>query len=368
MMGIFSKKPKGASDEIRVGSKARTLSTNQRLHLYGQLHLYLKNNHKLDVALTEMYNIYSEDGKKPRNRIALMMKEILTGMASGFSFSDSFAPYIPEGEFFLISAGEKSSYLKEAMMQATRLIKGKQRIAASMRKAFVYNIFLSLMMVGVLVVAAYYLIPQSMIMIKPEQLTGFAYAVYAMSQFVVHSGIYALVFVIGLVYLIRWSQPNYIGRHRVTLDHFWPFSLYRTVNGATFLISLSSLMQANVQTSDALKELAEHASPYIRQRILAARSGLHHGQGLGESLHGSGYQFPDPEAIRHLRILGSKSGVEIAIAQFADDWLEEAITKTDTIADIAKNIGMVLVFMVAGVVVTGTAMIQRASQSAMGIM
>lgn len=359
---------KDKGDELHVGSKARSLSTAQRLHLYSQLHLYLKNNHKLDVALTEMYNIYSEDGKKPRNKIALMMKEILTGMAGGFSFSDSIAPYIPEGEFFLISAGEKSSYLKEAMMQATRLIKGKQRIGASMRKAFVYNIFLGLMMVGVLVVAAFYLIPQSMIMIKPEQLTGFAYAVYAMSEFVVHFGIYTLVLILGFVYLVRWAQPNYIGRHRVMLDHVWPFSLYRTVSGATFLISLSSLMQANVQTGDALKELSEHASPYIKQRILAARSGLHHGQGLGESLHMSGYQFPDPEAIRHLRILGSKSGVEIAISHFADDWLEETISKTDAIADIAKNVGMVLVFLVAGVVVTGTAMIQRASQSAMGIM
>jgi type II secretory pathway component PulF len=260
-MRIFSRKPKADDHNMRVGSRARVLSTNQRLHLYSQLHLYLKNNHKLDVALTEMYNIYSEDGKKPRNKIALMMKELLTGMASGFSFSGSIAPYIPEGEFFLISAGEKSSYLKEAMMQAKRLIKGKQRIAASMRKAFVYNIFLSLMMVGVLVEAAFYLIPQSMIMIKPEQLTGFAYAVYAMSQFVVHYGIDSLVLVVGIVYLIRWAQPNYTGRHRVTLDRFWPFSLYRTVNGVTFLISLSSLMQANVQTGDALKELAEHASP-----------------------------------------------------------------------------------------------------------
>jgi len=367
-MGPFKNKEAHQQSALHVGSKTRVLSTNQRLHLYSQLHLYLKNNHKLDVALTEMYNIYSEDGKKPRNKIALMMKELLTSMAGGFSFSDSIAPYIPEGEFFLISAGEKSSYLKEAMMQATRLIKSKQRIAASMRKAFVYNIFLSLLMMAVLVVAAYYLIPQSMIMIKPEQLTGLAYAVYAMSQFVVNYGIYALVLILAFVWLVRWAQPNYIGRHRVMLDNIWPFSLYRTVNGATFLISLSSLMQANVQTGDALKELSEHASPYIRQRILAARSGLHHGQGLGESLHMSGYQFPDPQAIRHLRILGSKSGVEVAISHFSDDWLEETITKTDTMADIAKNVGMVLVFLVAGVVVTGTAMIQRASQSAMGIM
>ena len=99
----------------------------------------------------------------------------------------------------------------------------------------------------------------------------------------------------------------------------------------------------------------------------AARSGLHHGQGLGESLNMTGYDFPDPQAIRHLRILGSKSGVEGAIANFADDWLEEAILKTDTMADVAKNVGMVLVFLVAGVVVAGTAMIQQASQTAMGI-
>lgn len=355
-------------DDLQVGSKTRTLSTTQRLHLYSQLNLYLKNNHPIEVALTEMYNIYSDDGKRPRNKIALMMKELLSGMAAGYSFSRSIAPYIPEGEFFLISAGDKSSYLQEALMQSTRLIKGKQRIAASMRKAFVYNIFLSFMMVGVLIVSAFYLIPQSMLMIKPEQLTGFAYAVYAMADFVVNYGIYTLALVIAFIYLLRWSQPNYIGRHRVFLDNFWPFSLYRTVNGATFLISLSSLMQANVPVDNALKELAEHASPYIKQRILAARSGLHHGQGLGMALYMSGYMFPDPQAIRHLRILGSKSGVEIAISNFADDWLEETITRTDSFADIAKNVGMVMVFLVAGVVLLGTAMIQRASQNAMGIM
>ena len=353
---------------LRVGSRARALTAKQRVHLYSELFLHLKNSTKLDVALTDMYEIYSDDGRKPRNKIALILKEILSGMAAGFSFAESLGPYLPEGEFFLISAGEKSSYLKESMTQAIRLIKGKQRLGAAMKKAFVYNTFLSLMMAAVLVVAAYYLIPQSMIMIKPEQLTGFAYATYAMSQFVVNYGIYALVVILAVIYLVRWAQPNYIGRHRVFLDNFWPFSLYRTVNGATFLVSLSSLMQANVQTGDALKELAEHASPYIKQRILAARSGLHQGEGLGSSLHLSGYKFPDPQAIRHLRILGSKSGVETAISQFADDWLEETISKTDTAADIAKNVGMILIFLLAGTVIGGTAMIQQASQSAMGIL
>jgi hypothetical protein len=37
-------------------------------------------------------------------------------------------------------------------------------------------------------------------------------------------------------------------------------------------------------------------------------------------------------------------------------------------ADIAKNVGMVLVFLVAGLVVIGTAMIQQASQTAMGVL
>ncbi|ANN80806.1 type II secretion system F family protein [Bordetella flabilis] len=354
--------------ELAVGSRAGTLSNNQRIRLYNQLYIHLKNGNKLDVALTDMYEIYSDDGKKPRDKVALMMRDILAGMDNGISFANSMAPYIPEGEYFLISAGEKSSYLKEAMVQASRFIKAKQRIGASMRKAFVYNIFLSIMMVAVLIVSAYYLIPQSMVMIKPAQLTGFAYGLYAMSQFVVNYGIYTVVLIIGFIFLVRWSQPNYTGRHRILLDHVWPFSLYRTVNGATFLISLSSLMQANVQTGDALKELAEHASPYIRQRILAARSGLHHGEGLGDALHVSGYKFPDPEAIRHLRILGAKSGVETAIAQFADDWLEETIKNVENMAEVVRNVGMIMLFSVAGVVVSGTALIQRASQSAMGIM
>lgn len=367
---MWRRKREGAQhgNSLRVGSKSNVLSANQRVRFYSQLHLYLKNSHMLDTALTEMYGIYTDDGKKPRNKNALMVKEVLNSMASGLNFSKAIAPYVPEGEFFLLAAGEKSSYLKESMLQAVRLIRGKARIAASMRKAFSYNVFLSILMVAVLAVSAYFLIPMSMKAVKPEQLTGFAYAIYAMSQFVVNEGIYVLAVAIGMVILVRWAQPNYIGRYRVRLDRMWPFSLYRQVNGATFLISLSSLMQANVQANDALKELAEHAGPYIKQRILAARSGLHHGTGLGESLHMSGYQFPDREAIQHLRILKSQAGVETAIAEFADDWLEEAIKKTEAMADVAKNVGMVLIFVVAGVVVIGTAMIQRAAQSAMGIL
>lgn len=353
---------------VQVGSRVSSISTGQRLRLYNQLYIYLKNNHKLDVALSEMYYIYSEDGKKPRNKVALMMKEMLSSMAGGYSFSNSIAAFVPEGEFFLISAGEKSSFLKEAMQQAIRFIKAKERISGAMKKAFVYNTFLAIMMIGILVVAAVYLIPKSMIMIKPEQLTGVAYALYAMSRFVVNYGIFALGAAIAFMLLLRWAQPNYIGRRRLMLDNVWPFSLYRTVNGAIFLISLSSLMKANVQTGDALKELSEHASPYLKQRILAARSGLHHGSGLGESLHESGYKFPDPEAIRHLRILGSKSGVEVAISEFADDWLEETIKKVEDTAEVVRNVGMILLFIVAAVVVGGTALIQRASQSALGIM
>lgn len=369
MFGRFKKDERhSAGGGIRVGSKKGTLSTKQRLNLYSQLALYLRNNHKLDVALTEMYNIHSNDGQRARNKIALMVKEVLSNMAAGYSFSDSLAPYIPEGEFFLISAGEKSSFLERSMQQAIRLIQSQQRIAESVRKALVYNVSLGLMLAGVLVIAAYYLIPQSMVMVTPEQLTGFARAVYLMSEFVVNYGIYVLILIILLILLIRWAQPNYVGRRRIFLDNFWPFSLYRAVNGATFLISLSSLMQANVSASDALEELASNSSPYLYQRIMAARSGLHHGEGLGDSLHLSGYNFPDPDAIRHLRILGSRSGVEAAIEGFADDWLEETIKKTDATAEVVKTVGMVMVFAVAGVVIMGVGMIQFASQSAMGVM
>lgn len=368
MLSFFKRDKNRHGSKVAVGAKRGTLTVKQRLNLYNQLALYLRNNHKLDVALSEMYKIHSEDGKRRRNKVALMLQDIAQNMAAGYSFSDSLAPYIPEGEFFLISAGEKSSFLERSMQQSIRLIQSQERIAESVKKALVYNVFLGLMLVGVLVVAAYYLIPQSMVMISPEQLTGFARIVYLMSEFVVNQGIYVLIFIILLILLVKWAQPNYIGKRRILLDNFWPFSLYRAVNGATFLISLSSLMQANVSASDALEELASNANPYLRQRIMAARSGLHHGEGLGESLHISGYNFPDKEAIRHLRILGSKSGVEVAIERFADDWLEETIKKTDATADIVKTVGMVMVFGVAGIVILGVAMIQYASQSAMGVM
>lgn len=353
---------------VRIGKRQSYLSDKARIRFYSALNIYLKNGEKLDTALEEMYKVYSHDGKKTKGKLQLLIRDVLTKISNGNSFSYSMAEYLNEHEYFLLTAGEKSASLGDSLMQSIKLINGKKRMRAAVAGATVYNCFLFVLIVGLLVLTSLFLIPTITVNIDPNQFTGLAKLVYVVSDIVTSFGLLFLVLFFALFVGIRVSLPRYIGRTRVRLDRMYPYSLYRTVNGTTFLISISALLQAGVQLGAALEELEVFANPYMKQRIGAVKYGTAMGNSLGESLHISGYEFPDREAIQHLRLLGGRQGLDKAIASFADDWLEETIRKIESTGQVVGGLGVLLALLMGLVIILGTTQMQQVSQQAMGIL
>ncbi|MGS1117396.1 type II secretion system F family protein [Castellaniella sp. UC4442_H9] len=353
-----------ADEEI---SKKSVLPDRMRMQLYGQLEVFLKSAAQLDQALDEMYKVYSENGKRPRDRRALVVREILAYMGEGFSFAIGISRFIPESEYFLLMAGERSGALPGAMRQCVRLIKAGRRISSARREAYAYNAFLLIIVVACLLTTAYLLVPLAMLWMKGAQLTGLGRLLYLLSEAVVYAGLPLLAISAAALWGFKWSKGHYIGPGRVWFDRHWPYATHRMMQGTTFLISLSALTSANVSTGDALDLLAEHASAYMRQRLVATRRAYDDGSGLGEALQATGYEFPDRDAIVHLRILGSRAGVETAITEFADDWLATSLERIEASAKISRIMGIVAVALLAIFIILGSNDMQQQARSALGV-
>lgn len=352
------------------GDSARTksvLAEPMRVQLYGQLEVFLKSAAQLDRALDEMYKVYSENGKQPRNRRALVVREILAYMSEGLSFAVGISRFVTEAEFFLLAAGEKSGDLPGAFRQCVRLIKAGRRVHAATREAYAYNGFLTVVLVAFLLFTSHLLVPQAMQLLNGKALVGLGNMIYVVSETITYAGPWALVIAMAGFLLYRRSKATYTGKRRIWLDRHWPYATYRMLQGTTFLISLSSLTSAKVSTGDALIELAEHASPYVAQRLLAARRTFNEGIGLGDALDATGYEFPDRDAITHLRILGSRAGVETAISQFADDWLTTSLERIEISAKVSRTVGLVFIILMVMVVLLGLYDIQNQARLALGV-
>lgn len=137
------------------------------------------------------------------------------------------------------------------------------------------------------------------------------------------------------------------------MDNVAPYSLYRVLHGATFLMNLSVMLKAQIQLVDILGELKSRASPWLKDRIDAVQYNIELGSSLGKSLQLSGYEFPDRQAVIFLEMLSDASGSEDSVYQYAEDWLDDAVDKVDRIGSLFLGVGLVFIGVVIVLILNG---------------
>ena len=124
-------------------------------------------------------------------------------------------------------------------------------------------------------------------------------------------------------------------------------SLYRIFTGVCWLLALAALVKAGTPVSSALRSLRGDASPYLKERIDKSLVYISNGDNLGQALHKTNLEFPDPEVIGDLRIYSELDGFEEALDQMANEWLEDSIKG---IADKASILNMIAILSVGGII------------------
>lgn len=236
--------------------------------------------------------------------------------------------WLPETQIMLLQAGEQSGY--ENFAQAIEDVIALQGATGEMITAIVGG----LVEPTLLVLANYALVLWltanfthqvfDLLSVKPEQFTGQAYQFYLVGQFAQSFWAWLIpLILIGLMVWLFLSLPRATGRWRVPLDRYVPpWSVYRAITGAGWMISFSKLAQARYSYEDILRRTAALSQPWLRTRILAIDRGVRAGLPLGEAMRRAGYGFPSIDLIDDVATFNNRPGFEETLDVLAKEWVK----------------------------------------------
>jgi type II secretory pathway component PulF len=343
------------SNDCRRWIYQTTFSHHDRIDFYRKLS-YLLEQGQLKDSFSDLIDLYSDNGKKPSHPMVFILSDCLQAIHSGYSLSKSLASWIPKDEVSTIASGEATGHLKVAFERTIQLVSAKMRIHEATVEVSIYPLVMLASCALMLNIIANKLVPMMSKIIPLDLWTSKLMVLYYIAYIVTHGGLYLTLACCLLLFSIIYSMPHWTSESRVFFDAFGPWAIYRSCQGAMFLMNIASLLASGIQLKEALLSLSEHASPWLLQRIQATIYGIDMGaENLGLALKNSGYRFPDNESINFLCIISRGRGGESRMIAFAEQWLDHSIKKVVSISNAMRNLGIIITISLLILVITCSA-------------
>ncbi len=340
--------------------------TSDRLAFYYKLKALLKNRFSLMDALERMYQIYSKDGKKPGESMAVAITMWMRKIRNGDTFSVALRGWAPTTELLMLSVGDVSN-LEMALENTIKVVEGTNRMKEPVITAVSYPLFLMFMVILLILGVGMYMVPPMIDAVPNLIWTGTAKTLVDLSNFVRDNPWPLLLTLPVTVVLIVLTFPRWKKESRAYADKLPPWSIYRIFIGVGWMLSLSALVRAGTPVSKALRSLRADASPYLLYRIDKALTFVNNGDNLGDALYKTKLNFPDEEVVGDLRIYSELDNFPEALSRLSDDWLESSIKDVEKKAGALNGLAILSIAAIVAWVVMGTFAMQDQMVNGMGL-
>ena len=295
----------------------------------------------------------------------LMMESVAQSMRDGRTLAASLERWVPQNESSLIGVAEETGEVARMLRLILETGRIVSRMAALLAGGMVKPFGLLLAGLGFVWYLSRDVLPAIMPLMKGHPMTGLGGAlVSAMPAITNMTGMIAVLAVlVGLVAFIGWSLPNLTGPVRRALDRIPPWSMYRRMQGAVWLAGFSALSQVGMAERAALLKMGERATPYLRERLRVAASGLRAGRSVGDALIEARMPFPDADTVSDMSIMAGYPHYPENLARLSQQTLvstEKAITLSSrafaaTVGAVITLLVVMLIFATLGLVSTMSA-------------
>lgn len=332
----------GSAKERQLRRELRAFNWTRRGSFYAHISTQVANGVPIKSALSGyLPRLDREQTKKARTTKKIVLS-ILNGMNDGYSFADSLKRWLPNDEIALISSGEMSGRLPDAL---DTIIDAKERINRVKRAALgatvapsIYGavIFLFLWTIGAMVV------PGLVQALPKAKARGSVWLLYALGDLA--TSIWALIPIVLLVsatLAIRWSLPHWCGKGRILAERWLPWSFYRDTNGFTWLMGFASLLKAGVADVKILEFQIKTANPWLKERLRDFHRLTQDGKSLSEALisktkNRPAFGFPNPNIVDDITSFDGFNDFPEKIMARTRKW---AVTLEEDTQAFAKRIG-----------------------------
>lgn len=324
--------------------------SSSRQRLWKKLSKLLRDGIPIIAGLEEIRGL-----KKPGAPMSRAIESWIRILNNGGALADAVKPWVTGEEYMLIMAGEKSGMLDQALVSVVTVAKAKASIKSAVIGGIAYPAFLLLISFGLLYMLGYKIVPAFTKSARSDAWVGQAKAMIATSNFVQGYLHWLGLAVVLLIVLFFVGLPRWNSSLRIQLDRYPPFSIYRVMQGSSWLIALSALVQASVRIETAIEQLSIGSSAWANLRYQSALKGLRSGLNLGRSLEKGGFGFPDPEIISDIRIYATKAGLDEALRLIGEDWISESVERIQALMRLIFGatmliVAVLIVFTVSGLI------------------
>lgn len=326
-----------------------TQSANRK-KCYIKISKMMSNAVPLLNAIGELADLSKDKGKGHPDviRYAAWRKDL----NNGSNLAQAMKGWVPDDEILLIASGEDAGMLPETLLRAAENLDGKSEIKNALVGALAYPVVLVIAAIGLAFFFSTNVIPKFADVLPSDQWTGLAKVTLDVAE-IIRKWIFAgaivmIAFVVTVILsLKRWVGKNVPGR--LIADRLIPWSIYRLMNGVSFMSSLSAVISAGTPLQSALGKIETQMSgnPYLKHRIASILKHVRNGQDIGKSMRLAKTNFPDKEIIDDLCIYGKYAGFDEALSSIAREWRKEGV---ELIKRRAGVLFMVAIMMMGSVV------------------
>lgn len=318
-----------------------------RSSLYRHLSIQISNERE---AISALEDFKKRMLRKKKKNVVRVLTDIIRRMQNGSKLSDAIGDRISQDESMMISSGELSGKLPAALNLVMETKERVQRVNRSIKSAMVAPIIYLVAVYGFLWGIGKFVVPSLAATLPPEKAQGMVSILYSLGAF--FTSWWSLVpivvlFVSGIA--IWWSFPIWTGPIRVKFESYFPWSFYRDIQGYSWLLSFSSMLQAGMPDVDILKLQIKQVSPWMKERLVSAAKKMQNGDSLSMALLGNektGFGFPNPDMIDDIASMTGFPDFGVRITRGAIQWADEI---ERTISANAKTFGFAVEMIMYGI-------------------
>lgn len=298
-------------------------TATERLNFYEELAFLLENNIPLQGALQHMLFTATDGGRLSvrRSSATACTDDCIRALKNGVRLDAVLADWLPDQELAFVSTGMANGQLASTLRRAAFVVSNLKEIRVGML-SLIYPVFLLMSTFGMVYATGTLMLPMMEKLTPREQWTGALWLTGQLADIELNYGLLLISALVAVVGFTVWSMANLTGPARRRLDAFMPWSIYRDLQGVTFLINHAALTRAGISPKESLTTLNRFASPWLQERLAPVSAGLSQGLGLGNALQATGLDFPSRECIRKMQLMTGGKNAEQMIENFALRWLE----------------------------------------------
>ena len=283
----------------------------------------------------------------------LALSDIASKIQNGSSFTQSIADWVPKADLALLGAGEVSGQLPEVL----RVSVESGQMVKRLRSKIIAELF-DPVLFGAVGFYLVYVIGSQMVPAMEQALPinrwpAVARPLITMGWFATSgAAMWVLAAFVTFSVVTLSTMSSWSGGWRKYFDKVPPWSIYRIVQGAGWVVGFSNLLKSGVQVVKALRLQADFASPWLRLRLEEAAVMVVNGHEIGQALSDTGYGFPDVNLIEDIQAFSRFKNFPDLVRKLGDEWQKESEEKIlasikafSAVFNISINLVIVLVVL-----------------------